>query len=154
MAVLSDSIESFIKSMFDDFDNSVELQRNELAKYFSCAPSQINYVLNTRFSIEDGYFIKSKKGGGGYILITKVMPDKYEYLMNILEDIQEETDQKTAFNIFDRLYNYGFISAGQKDLIKSAVSDKAICIPGKVKNKVRSGIIKEVVTKLFEEVEK
>ena len=61
MARLSDSIEEFIKSMMDDYDEMVELQRNELANYFQCAPSQINYVLATRFSPERGYLVESKR---------------------------------------------------------------------------------------------
>ena len=67
MAILSDSIEQFIKSLMDDYDEIIEIQRNELADYFSCAPSQINYVLATRFSPEKGYLIESRRGGGGCI---------------------------------------------------------------------------------------
>ena len=65
MAILSDSIEQFIKSLLEEYDEMIELQRNELANYFSCAPSQINYVLATRFSPEKGYSVESKRGGGG-----------------------------------------------------------------------------------------
>ena len=62
---LSDSIESFIKDMLDDGSAEVELKRNELAEYFRCAPSQINYVLATRFSPDHGYLTESRRGGGG-----------------------------------------------------------------------------------------
>ena len=70
---LSDSIESFIKTMLNDDSAEVELKRNELAEYFQCAPSQINYVLATRFSPDHGYVTESRRGGGGYIRIVRVV---------------------------------------------------------------------------------
>lgn len=66
MAILSDSIEQFIKSLLEEYDEMIELQRNELANYFSCAPSQINYVLATRFSPEKGYYVESKRAAAIY----------------------------------------------------------------------------------------
>lgn len=72
MARLSDIIEEFIKDMLDDAqDNELQIQRNELANKFSCAPSQINYVLTTRFTANKGYYIESRRGGGGCIVIKK-----------------------------------------------------------------------------------
>ena len=70
---LSDSIESFIKTLLSDESSEVELKRNELAEYFGCAPSQINYVLATRFSPDHGYVTESRRGGGGYIRIVRVV---------------------------------------------------------------------------------
>ena len=73
MARLSDIIEDFIKEMFNNNDdNIVFIQRNELADQFRCAPSQINYVLTTRFTYERGYLIESKRGGGGHIVIKQL----------------------------------------------------------------------------------
>ena len=86
MAVLSDNIEQFIKSLLNEYDEMVELQRNELASYFSCAPSQINYVLATRFSPEKGYYIESKRGGGGYIKLTRVDANKQAYISAVLKN--------------------------------------------------------------------
>ena len=71
MASISDIIEKFIKDLMED-SNTVQIQRNELASLFDCAPSQINYVLTTRFSREKGYEVQSKKGGGGYVKIDKI----------------------------------------------------------------------------------
>ena len=65
---LSDSIERFIKTLLEQEETEIELKRNELAEYFGCAPSQINYVLATRFTPDHGYVIESQRGGGGYIL--------------------------------------------------------------------------------------
>ena len=63
---LSDTIESFIKAMIQEDTPEVELKRNELAEYFHCAPSQINYVLATRFTPDHGYVTSSQRGGGGF----------------------------------------------------------------------------------------
>ena len=71
MAQLSDTIERFIKDLMSE-DAHVELRRNELAQHFGCAPSQINYVLATRFSVDHGYLIESRRGGGGYVRIVRM----------------------------------------------------------------------------------
>ena len=78
---LSDSIESFIKTLITQEEPEVELKRNELAEYFGCAPSQINYVLATRFSPDHGYIIESRRGGGGYIRIVRVVQSGSQRLM-------------------------------------------------------------------------
>ena len=70
---ISDSIEAFIKDMLTEDEHEVELKRNELAQYFGCAPSQINYVLSTRFTLDDGYITESKRGGGGCIRIVRIV---------------------------------------------------------------------------------
>ena len=68
---ISDIIEEFIKDLFEDTDN-IEIQRNELAEHFNCVPSQINYVISTRFKPSQGYYVESKRGGGGYIKNKKI----------------------------------------------------------------------------------
>ena len=73
VAKLSDVIEAFIKDMLESTHKSkVEIKRNELANYFGCAPSQINYVLTTRFTMDRGYYVESRRGGGGFILVRRI----------------------------------------------------------------------------------
>ena len=79
---ISDMIEDFIKDLFDDED-SIEIQRNDLAEKFNCVPSQINYVISTRFKPTQGYNVESRRGGGGHITITKVNIKKSNYLNHI-----------------------------------------------------------------------
>lgn len=86
MARLSDVIEEFIKTLLMESEGQLEVQRNELADYFECAPSQINYVLATRFSLNHGYYIESKRGGGGYIRIVRLDVDKNDYLHYLLRE--------------------------------------------------------------------
>ena len=83
---LSDSIESFIKTLLTQEEPEVELKRNELAEYFGCAPSQINYVLATRFSPDHGYIIESRRGGGGYIRIVRVVQSGAQRLMYLANE--------------------------------------------------------------------
>ena len=83
---LSDSIETFIKTLLAEDEPEVELKRNELAEYFGCAPSQINYVLATRFSPDHGYLIESRRGGGGYIRIVRIVQSGAQQLMYLINE--------------------------------------------------------------------
>ena len=87
MASITDKIELFINELMNN-SNSIQIKRNELANLFNCAPSQINYVLMTRFTIDRGYYIDSKKGGGGYVQITKISSDKKKYIKDNNRDIR------------------------------------------------------------------
>ena len=79
-------IEDFIKDLFDDED-SIDIQRNDLAEKFNCVPSQINYVISTRFKPSQGYYVESKRGGGGHITIKKINITKSNYLMHIISSV-------------------------------------------------------------------
>ena len=107
MAVLSDSIEAFLISLLNGEESPVILvQRNELANYFRCAPSQINYVLSTRFTLERGYTVESRRGGGGYIRIVRMDLDKNAYLRQLLEkDIGDVMSEDEARGVLLRLWN-------------------------------------------------
>ena len=85
---ISDMIEEFIKDLFDEQNEAIEIQRNELAEQFKCVPSQINYVISTRFKPQQGYYVESKRGGGGHITIRKVKSDKEDYLLHIIKNIK------------------------------------------------------------------
>ena len=87
---MSDIIEEFIKELFDDESQQIEIQRNELAEHFNCVPSQINYVISTRFKPSQGYYVESKRGGGGHITIKKVNNTKEDYIMHIINNIGDE----------------------------------------------------------------
>jgi len=105
MGNLADRIEEYLKMILDDAQEGyVVLQRGFLAEFFSCAPSQINYVLTTRFTAEKGYVVESRRGGGGYLRIIKLGLDpegKFQRLM--AELIGEEMSQTRAYNLIDRL---------------------------------------------------
>lgn len=88
--IMSDIIEQFIKELFKDDEDFIEIQRNNLAEQFNCVPSQINYVISTRFTPNQGYYVESKRGGGGNIKIKKINISKSNYLMHIIKNMKEK----------------------------------------------------------------
>ncbi|HPT78403.1 MAG TPA: CtsR family transcriptional regulator [Candidatus Atribacteria bacterium] len=150
MARLSDIIEEFIKTLLKESEGELELQRNDLASYFDCAPSQINYVLATRFTLNHGYYIESRRGGGGYIRIVRLDTDKDDYLFYLLkEGIGKELSEQEAVKHLQRMVEQGFISKRDAYIINSAISDKAIAIPSTLKDGIRASIFKSILAALL-----
>lgn len=149
MAALSDSIEQFINDMLDEFGDSVELRRNDMADYFRCAPSQITYVLATRFSPERGYVTESRRGGGGYIKVLKIKVDGCQRLMELIGKLSEGAiGEKDAFSVLCGLEKTGTIGKCEYNIMKAAVSDKAIGVPV-MKDAVRANVMKEMLIALL-----
>ena len=95
MATISDVIENFILSTLGT-NNDLNLSRNELAGYFNCAPSQINYVLTTRFNLNRGFIIQSQRGGGGYIRIVRIKDFDDNYIHKVIDSIGDEINFNEA----------------------------------------------------------
>ncbi len=150
MANISDTIEQFIVSTMGDND-SVDISRNSLAEYFSCAPSQINYVLDTRFTVDRGYYKESKRGGSGFVKITKIkLSDTNEFLSSLVKDsIGEEISFKRMSQILDKLVVNSIVSDNEKNIIEAALSDESLAMPLTIKDKVRSKAFKNILTKLM-----
>ncbi|MDR3216749.1 MAG: CtsR family transcriptional regulator [Clostridiaceae bacterium] len=144
MAKISDIIEEFIMALFEE-DNGVVLSRNDLAVHFGCVPSQINYVLSTRFTLDRGYKIESKRGGGGFIRIVKLGEDGRGYLSELTEAIGNELPQYRAAQIVDRLLSDGLINEGEVGIIAVALSDKAIKAPV-FGDMIRANMLREIIT--------
>ena len=149
MMRLSDSIESFIKTLLSQDETEVELKRNELAEYFGCAPSQINYVLATRFTLDDGYIIESRRGGGGYIRIVRVVesgPQRLSYLIN--ERIGSAITEEEAGRLIGQLAEQQVITAKEADIMRAAVSGQtmAIPVPDQMKDALRARCLKNMLT--------
>lgn len=146
MARLSDIIEAFIKQMFDEnTDKVIFIQRNELADQFRCAPSQINYVLTTRFTYERGYLIESKRGGGGHIAIKQLQHDdsnQRERLIN--ETIGEAITYHNANALLNHLLESGVIEERECEIMKIAINDRSLT-SAENKNKVRADILKAMM---------
>lgn len=153
MSVISDSIESFIKDMMEDIDGAYELKRNELAERFGCAPSQINYVLQTRFTPERGYVIESRRGGGGCIKLYRVNIDKHEVVKSLLEDFTKKgaMSEKNARQMLSDLASLGIIDIRTARLIYFAVSDDALSAAGPKKDALRVNILKTMMTAVLAE---
>lgn len=145
---LSDAIEQFIKTMLAQEEHEVELKRNELAEYFGCAPSQINYVLATRFTPDHGYIIESRRGGGGYIRIFRMQQDTREQLLYMLnERIGDSIDILSASHLIQQLLEREMITRSEAALMNSAVSAQALSLPltTEMKNALRAKILKSML---------
>lgn len=150
MARLSDIIEEFIKSMLQQSEGELELQRNELADYFNCAPSQINYVLATRFSVDHGYHIESRRGGGGFIRIIQLNMDQDDYLLYLItERIGVNLTQQSAEAFIINLREKGIINDSEAVIMTAAMNDKSIAVPSSIKNTVRANILKAMLTAIL-----
>lgn len=150
MANVSDQIEKFIIATLGEND-SVEITRNSLAEFFSCVPSQINYVLETRFTVDRGYTIESKRGGGGYVKITKIKEDnKGDFLKKLyLESIGDELTEKRLNQILDKLASENIIGLKERELVEASLSDDSLSMPFTVRDKVRAKAFKNVIVKLM-----
>ena len=152
MARLSDIIESFIKQVIRDAEGVAEIQRNELANHFNCVPSQINYVISTRFTNDRGYFVESRRGGGGYIRISRVNVaegDAGGYLMHIVSAIGARIGQQDAEAFIGNFVDYQIVGRREADIMRAAVSDKLLMrLPQPERDILRADIMKNMLTSL------
>ena len=144
---ISDIIEDFIKEMLEDEESAV-IQRNDLAEHFNCVPSQINYVISTRFTPIQGYYVESQRGGGGYIKIQKVNLTKSDYLMHIITSIGNKISAKEVDIFVNNFLDYEVIDEKIAKLIKSATNDKVLNIAKNDKDELRAKIFKNMLINL------
>lgn len=146
---MSDMIEEFIKELFDDEENDyIEIQRNDLAEHFNCVPSQINYVISTRFKPAQGYYVESKRGGGGHITIKKVNINNSDYIMHIIPSIGEKLTAQEVDIFISNLLSYKIINEEQAKLLKVATSDNVLIIPQQYRDLLRANIFKNMLINL------
>lgn len=122
---MSDMIAQFILEALKE-SGETELQRNELADRMGCAPSQINYVISTRFSPEHGYQVQSRRGGGGYIRIARVQMDRPSMLMHTVNAIGDTLDLPSATVILENLVQAGHISVSAANILLTAIGSAAL----------------------------
>lgn len=149
MSALSDNIEEFIISLLND-DGEAELQRNKLANEFGCAPSQINYVLTTRFSLQRGYAVESRRGGGGYIRVLRI-PDSSDELLQAAAEMDDSLSisQAQARAMIDRFYDCNAIDRKQAVLMNAATSDHALSsLNNSVRDFIRARIMQSMALSL------
>lgn len=151
MRSASEIIEQYLKQILMQSPNGViEIQRNELADQFQCVPSQINYVISTRFTLEKGYIVESKRGGGGYIRIRKVTLGPQGAIRDhILQTVMEQMDQNSAEGLVYQLKEGGFISAREAKLISAAVSREVLTLKLPLRDEIRAKILKAMLLALL-----
>ncbi len=139
---ISDVIEQFIRSIIENNKSDyVDIKRNELAEKFQVVPSQINYVINTRFTFEKGFIVESKRGGGGYIRIRKIILVDRDAVLSLLKGIGEEISQKESYDILGFLYDEELISEREKKLMEIALSRDILQLPLPYRDQLRAKIL-------------
>ena len=144
---ISDLIASFLQDSLEMTENGVlEVQRNDLAQRFNCVPSQINYVMSTRFSPERGYIVESRRGGNGYIRITRVRVDRQTLLMHVINSLGSRVDLPSARAILSNLVQSGALEEMLGRTLLAAIGDKALAaVPRELRDIVRADIMKQIL---------
>ncbi|SHK82670.1 CtsR family transcriptional regulator [Alicyclobacillus tolerans] len=142
---ITDIIESHLKSIMNQSCNGIiELQRSELADLFKCVPSQINYVISTRFTLEKGYIVESKRGGGGYIRIRQI-ESLDDPLMQVLQDWPSEISQREAEDMIERLEREQVMTEREANLMRMMVKREVLAVDLPIRDRLRSRLLKFVL---------
>ena len=144
---MTDLIASFLQESLEEAkDGVLEVQRSDLAQRFNCVPSQIKYVMSTRFSPERGYIVESRRGGNGYIRITRVRVDRQTLLMHVINSLGSEMDLPSARAILSNLVQSGALEEPLGRALLAAVGDKALGAVSRAdRDRVRADIMKQVL---------
>ncbi|MBO8172715.1 MAG: CtsR family transcriptional regulator [Bacillaceae bacterium] len=151
MRNISDIIEHHLKQIIEESQNGyIEIQRNDIAGKFECVPSQINYVISTRFTLEKGYIVESKRGGGGYIRIRKIDLEDHSNLFQVINDlIGNSLNQSAAEDIIQRLLDEKIINEREARIMKSAVSRQVLHFSIPVRDQLRAKMLRAMITAVF-----
>ena len=143
---ISDIIAGFIQQELEEAGGALEVQRSDLAQRFNCVPSQINYVMSTRFSPEHGYIVESRRGGGGYIRITRVQVDRQTLLMHVINSIGDRLDAASARAMVQNLVQSEAISRELGQALLSATGSRALqSASPESRDALRADIYKQVL---------
>ncbi|WP_404799179.1 CtsR family transcriptional regulator [Bacillus aerolatus] len=150
MRNISDIIEDYLKKVLEMSGSEiVEIKRNEVAEKFQCVPSQINYVINTRFTIERGYVVESKRGGGGYIRIIKVkVHDQYDLIDQLVSLVGNKVSQSAAENLIYRLVEEEVISSREAKIMMSVMDRSVLYIDLPDRDELRARMITSMLMAL------
>ena len=151
MSTISKKIEMYLKLLINDADNNIiEIQRNALAEYFNCVPSQINYVLSTRFSCDHGYYVETRRGGGGFVRIKKIDLGLKERLSGMTEKDKDFLGTDNLLSFFDRLEEEEFISARENYLLKNIFASRAFEeLPESKARSLKDSLLRDVLTAIL-----
>lgn len=150
MRNISDIIEDYLKTVLElSEEEIVEIKRNEIADKFQCVPSQINYVINTRFTVERGYVVESKRGGGGYIRIIKVQTNDYVHLIDhLLSLVKTNIAQSSAEDVIYRLVEEEIITNREAKIMLSVIDRSVLYIELPFRDELRARMLKAMLTTL------
>jgi len=151
MRNISDIIEKYLKSILHESpEGIIEIQRNELADQFSCVPSQINYVISTRFTLEKGYLVESKRGGGGYVRIRRLqLPGPSSLHTHLHETIGEEIGQSAAEGLIYRLEEARVLTPREAAMMRSAISRDVLAVKLPYRDQIRARMMRAMLISLL-----
>lgn len=148
--MLADTIARMIEEMLEESGGALELQRNEMATRLGCVPSQISYVITSRFTPERGYIIESRRGGGGCIRIVKKEMGRNEYLMHFFYAIGNAIGERETTAYVQNLLGSGVVNEREAKLMVSTASDSALGeLPQPLRNRMRAQIFKHAILSII-----
>lgn len=143
---ISDTVAAYILNILNEENGIAEIQRNELAGVLGCVPSQINYVITSRFTPEQGYIVESRRGGGGFIRITRRRLTKADMIMHIVNSIGDSLDTGTSRAMLRNMISSSVLNPAVAALISAAVSEKSLAsAPKEIRDYVRAAIFKNML---------
>ena len=146
---MSDLVAQYILNMLEAQDGCAEIQRNELAGSLGCVPSQINYVITSRFTPEQGYIVESRRGGGGYIRICRVNMDKGTAIMHIVNSVGKTLDRATAEAMLNNMLQRELMELQTAKVIAAALSDRTLSgIEPDKRDRLRADLFKNMIITL------
>lgn len=147
---ISDEIAKMIEEMLDESGGEFEFRRNDFATKMGCVPSQINYVITSRFTPEKGYVIESRRGGGGYIRIVKKQLHKNEYLMHFFCAIGDALDEAEAEAYISSLLGNNIIDEREYLIMRAATRDASLLpLDSNARNSVRANVLRHIILSLI-----
>lgn len=151
MRNISDIIEKYLKGILHESpEGAIEIQRNDLADQFSCVPSQINYVISTRFTLEKGYLVESKRGGGGYVRIRRIeFPGPTTLHTHLHHTIGDEMGQTAAEGLIYQLVEARFLSSREAALMRAAISREVLMVQLPYRDQIRARLMKAMLISLL-----
>lgn len=148
---MSDLVARYINEMLEEQDGAAEIRRNELAMTLGCVPSQINYVITSRFTPEQGYIVESRRGGGGYIRITRINTTRSGAIMHIVNAIGKTLDRATAEVMLNNMLDRGVIDERSARLMAAAMGERAYAdVPQQYRDAVRAAVFKNMLLTLLD----
>ena len=146
---ISDIIESYLKEILAD-SKQIEIKRSEIAEQFDVVPSQINYVIKTRFNIQNGYLVESKRGGGGYIQIAKVnLINNVNVIDDLIDYIGDHINARKGLQIIQSLYEDKVLTKKEANLILAAIDSNTLSFADKkIEDQVRARVLISILNRL------
>ncbi|WP_051663161.1 CtsR family transcriptional regulator [Alicyclobacillus macrosporangiidus] len=146
---ISDIIERYLKRILQQSQSGViEVQRSELAELFQCVPSQINYVISTRFSVDHGYIVESKRGGGGYIRIRRIDLDEHAPLVTLVRSMGSTISQREAESVIDRLLREQVVTEREAAMLRAAIRREVLNVDLPYRDELRARLMTQMLLAL------